>query len=119
MRRCTAEVILEAQLKGSGYIAHPAVTDNCMQLGPGTAALDSSNAKHTTRIVAGLSAYHVRCILSHQLSSSSLTKTDAVMITAHGAHLIFRHLAERESVRWPEDACYKIHDRHDIREVVA
>ncbi len=60
LHRCTAEVSLEAQLKGSGYIGHPAVTDNCMQLGPGTAALSSSQAQQTTRVVAGLGAFSIR-----------------------------------------------------------
>lgn len=58
--RCTAEVSLEAQLKGSGYIGHPAVTDNCMQLGPITASQGTSNHEGVTRVVAGLSAFHAR-----------------------------------------------------------
>ncbi len=60
LHRCTAQVTLEAQLKGSGYLGHPAVTDNCMQLGPGTAALGSSQAHQATRVVAGLGAFSVR-----------------------------------------------------------
>ena len=54
---------LERQQKGSGYVAHPAVTDNCMQLGPMTGALeaaDSSAAAGTTRVVAGLAAFLAR-----------------------------------------------------------
>lgn len=54
---------LEQQQKGSGYVAHPAVTDNCMQLGPMTGALEaagSSAAGGTTRVVAGLAAFLAR-----------------------------------------------------------
>lgn len=68
LHRCTAEVRLEAQLKGSGYIGHPAVTDTCMQLGPGTAALSSSHAQQATRVVAGLGAFSIRW--SRALASS-------------------------------------------------
>ena len=60
MYRCTAEVSLEQQQRGSGYIAHPAVTDNCMQLGPMTAALEASATSSTTRVVAGLAAFLAR-----------------------------------------------------------
>lgn len=55
---------LERQQKGSGYVAHPAVTDNCMQLGPMTGALEaagsSAAAGGTTRVVAGLAAFLAR-----------------------------------------------------------
>ena len=60
LHRCTAEVRLEAQLKGSGYIGHPAVTDNCMQLGPGAAAPSSLYVQQATRVVAGLTAFCIR-----------------------------------------------------------
>ena len=69
MYRCTAEVSLERQQKGSGYIAHPAVTDNCMQLGPMTGALEaaasSAAPKNTTRVVAGVAAFLARRAHSH------------------------------------------------------
>ena len=58
--RCTGEVSLDTTVKGSGYIAHPAVTDNCMQLGPITAIDDTQGVDEITRIVAGLSAFHAR-----------------------------------------------------------
>ena len=60
LHRCIAEVSLETQLKGSGYIGHPAVTDNCMQLGPGTAILSSAHVQQATRVVVGLSAFLIR-----------------------------------------------------------
>ncbi len=69
MYRCTAEVSLERQQKGSGYIAHPAVTDNCMQLGPMTGALEaatsSATPNNTTRVVAGLAAFLARRAHTH------------------------------------------------------
>ena len=58
--RCTGEVSLDTTVKGSGYIAHPAIIDNCMQLGPITAINDAQGIDEVTRIVAGLSAFHVR-----------------------------------------------------------
>ena len=73
MYRCTAEVSLERQQKGSGYIAHPAVTDNCMQLGPMTGALEaagSSDTKSTTRIVVGLAAFLARHVVRLQTALS-------------------------------------------------
>ena len=62
MYRCMAEVSLEQQQRGSGYTTHPAVTDNCMQLGPMTAALEPSATSGTTRVVAGLAAFLARCV---------------------------------------------------------
>lgn len=62
--RCIATVCLEQQQKGTGYVAHPAVTDNSMQLGPMTGVLQGGAAaarQGTTRVVAGLSAFHARC----------------------------------------------------------
>lgn len=67
LRRCIAMVCLEQQQKGAGYIAHPAVTDNSMQLGPMTGALEGGAAaakSGTTRVVAGLAAYHAWCASS-------------------------------------------------------
>lgn len=61
--RCLAVVSLEEQSKGSGYVAHPAVTDNCMQLGPITGALEAVQSgidKGKTRVVAGLAAFCAR-----------------------------------------------------------
>lgn len=58
--RCTGEVSLDTTVKGSGYIAHPAIIDNCMQLGPITAIDDAQGVNEVTRVVAGLSAFHAR-----------------------------------------------------------
>ena len=58
--RCTGEVSLDTIFKGSGYVAHPAITDNCMQLGPITALDDSPGVDEVTRVVTGLSAFHAR-----------------------------------------------------------
>ena len=54
------EVSLDRQGLGSGYIAHPAVTDNAMQMGPASANFQRSTyAEEGTRVVAGFSAYQV------------------------------------------------------------
>ena len=49
---------------GSGFHAHPAVTDNCMQLGPMLGALQALSAdvprqRDVTRVVAGLAGFFV------------------------------------------------------------
>ncbi len=69
-RRCTAEVSLETQQKGSGYVGHPAVTDSCMQMGPVTACQGTPNNEGMTRVVASLSAFCVRS------DSPALTSSD-------------------------------------------
>lgn len=75
--RSTAEVSLEQQQKGSGFIAHPAVTDNCMQLGPMTGALEAANSdtSNTTRVVAGLAAF-----LSRHAISTIFTLTHSLLL---------------------------------------
>jgi hypothetical protein len=63
--RCVAEVSLEMQHKGSGYTAHPAVTDNCMQLGPMTGLLEAdASSQRKTRVVASLAAFCARYTLT-------------------------------------------------------
>lgn len=56
-----AQVSLEKQSRGSGFISHPAVVDSCMQMGPAIGALssrDKTDAKAVTRVVAGLAGFH-------------------------------------------------------------
>ena len=53
---------MEQQARGQGFISHPAVIDNCMQLGPALGALDSLASRQqalrtATRVVAGLHAF--------------------------------------------------------------
>ena len=55
--RCTAEVTLELQGRGSGWVAHPAVTDNALQLGPATGDVGKEDDADVTRVVAGMAAY--------------------------------------------------------------
>lgn len=48
-------------MRGSGFISHPAVIDNSMQMGPAIGAIFGSKEpaeKAVTRVVAGLEAYH-------------------------------------------------------------
>ena len=48
-------------MRGSGFICHPAVVDNSMQMGPAIGALAATSeekAKALTRVVAGLAGYH-------------------------------------------------------------
>lgn len=56
-----AHVNLERSRRGSGFISHPAVVDNCMQMGPAIGALASMSedkSKALTRVVAGLAGFH-------------------------------------------------------------
>ena len=56
-----ASVNLEQSRRGSGFINHPAVVDNCMQMGPAIGALASmteDKSKALTRVVAGLAGFH-------------------------------------------------------------
>jgi hypothetical protein len=55
--RCSAEVTLEQQGRGSGWVAHPAVTDNALQLGPATGDVGKEDVADVTRVVAGMAAY--------------------------------------------------------------
>lgn len=58
---CAACIDLEKKKRGSGFITHPAVVDNAMQMGPAIGALASMSedkSKALTRVVAGLSGYH-------------------------------------------------------------
>ena len=55
--RCSAEVTLEQQGRGSGWVAHPAVTDNALQLGPATGDVGKEDDADVTRVVAGMAAY--------------------------------------------------------------
>ena len=59
---CAGQVSMEQQARGQGFISHPAVIDNCMQLGPALGALDSLASRQpalraATRVVAGLHAF--------------------------------------------------------------
>lgn len=56
-----AFVNLEQSRRGAGFISHPAVVDNCMQMGPAIGALASMSedkSKALTRVVAGLAGFH-------------------------------------------------------------
>lgn len=55
--RCSAEVSLEQQGRGSGWVAQPAVTDNALQLGPATGDVGKEDDADVTRVVAGMAAY--------------------------------------------------------------
>ena len=60
--RGAALVDLEKKGRGSGFISHPAVVDNCMQMGPAIGALAAkqmlAQEKAVTRVVAGLEGFH-------------------------------------------------------------
>ena len=67
------EVSLEVLGLSSGYIAHPAVTDNCMQLGPVCSALQRyAGVGDGTRIVAGVSALQVPVQRLDEIDGESL-----------------------------------------------
>lgn len=55
--RCSAEVTLGPQVLGNGWISHPAVADNALQLGPATGDVGKEDDADVTRVVAGLVAY--------------------------------------------------------------
>ena len=55
--RCTAEVALSPQGRFCGWIAHPAVADNALQLGPATGDVGREDAANGTRVVAGIAAH--------------------------------------------------------------
>lgn len=53
-----AQVTLERQARGAGFISHPAVIDNCMQMGPGIGVLAAKREEPPlTRVVAGLAGF--------------------------------------------------------------
>ena len=63
-----------------GYVAHPAVTDNFMQLGPVTGAVKaagSSTAGSTTCVVAGLAAFTCTLCQAHGKSERQGCKPGA------------------------------------------
>lgn len=55
--RCTATVSLHLRNRGSGWVAHPAVIDNALQLGPATGDVGKEDDANVTRVVAGMAAY--------------------------------------------------------------
>lgn len=56
---CSARVSLKLENRASGWAAHPAVTDNALQLGPATSDVGKEDNADVTRVVAGLAAYVV------------------------------------------------------------
>ena len=56
---CTAFVHLEQRHMDMGYTAHPAVSDNCIQLGPATGmeGQEPDAKMTTTRVVGGMAAF--------------------------------------------------------------
>lgn len=57
--QCTAEIQLDAQDTGCGWIGQPAMTDNALQLGPATGDVGKEDDADVTRVVAGMAAYLV------------------------------------------------------------
>lgn len=55
--RCTAAIFLDQLGCGSGWLAHPAVADNALQLGPATGDVGREDSADVTRVVAGIAAY--------------------------------------------------------------
>lgn len=54
--RCCGDISLKSD-HGSGWVAHPAIADNALQLGPATSDVGSSRPDGMTRVVAGVEAY--------------------------------------------------------------
>lgn len=54
--RCTAAICLDQPGLGSGWLAHPAVADNALQLGPATGDVGREDSADVTRVVAGIAA---------------------------------------------------------------
>lgn len=58
--RCLAQVDATAAAKaGAGFLGHPAVVDNALQLGPATGDVGKEDDADVTRVVAGISAFAV------------------------------------------------------------
>jgi hypothetical protein len=57
--RCTASLTLGPQHSGAGWVGHPAVVDNALQLGPATGDVGREEDAEVTRVVAGIAAYAV------------------------------------------------------------
>jgi len=55
--RCTAAICLGQQGSSSGWLAHPAVADNALQLGPATGDVGREDSADVTRVVAGIASY--------------------------------------------------------------
>ena len=66
---------MELQDRGSGWIAHPAVTDNAIQMGPMTGVVEALTAPpgtkvdSATRVVGGLAAFRAQ-VGSHVITLS-------------------------------------------------
>ncbi|KAK9803996.1 hypothetical protein WJX72_011444 [[Myrmecia] bisecta] len=85
---CTGLVDLEQQQKGADYIAHPGITDNCMQLGPATGGLGLTQPlSPATRVVAGLAAFHVQAYPKRGSGHAAMRRSpigpDRVINTCH------------------------------------
>ena len=79
---------MELQDRGSGWVAHPAITDNCIQMGPMTGVVEAltappgSKIDTATRVVGGLGAF---CAQAFPGRGLALTAAQRAPIAADGS----------------------------------
>ena len=86
--RCTAVVVQPPRDSDtSGFLGHPAVMDNALQLGPATGDVGKEDDAEVTRVVAGISAFVVsdaRKKLSRPGFAATPTATERAPMAADG-----------------------------------
>ena len=84
---------MELQDRGSGWVAHPAITDNCIQMGPMTGVVEAltappgSKVDSATRVVGGLGAFHAQAYPKRGLAMAAAQRapiaSDGSIYTHH------------------------------------
>ncbi|PSC67708.1 non-ribosomal peptide [Micractinium conductrix] len=71
--RCSGMVSLKQHVRGSGWLAHPAVVDAALQLGPATGDVFKEDNAEVTRVVAGMAV----CLAINQISARGRLATSS------------------------------------------
>ena len=111
---------VETSQRASGFGAHPAVTDNCMQLGPVSGGLGITDVPSTdgTRVIGGIAAFVVASIAPEERSAWAAAErappaTDGTVYSSHwlrgaeGMRLQLNNLQVRAGLP-------RIFDSHDV-----